>query len=152
MDQSGSSLLTILYGTETGHAESIAKLMASKAKVLGISSSVRNMADFDTSDFHSVRFLAVIISTHGIGEPPISSERLFYRLKSKPDMPLNNIRYALLALGDSEYALFCQAGKDFDLMLRQHGAQSILPRIDCDVDFEQDAMNWISDFLGRIKS
>ncbi len=105
------------------------------------------MAEFEVSDFQSVKCLAVIVSTHGIGEPPISSERLFYNLDNGSMHILKHIRYSVLALGDTDYALFCQAGKDFDLMLERCGAQKILSRVDCDVDYEDRALDWISDFL-----
>ncbi|MEQ9217716.1 MAG: flavodoxin domain-containing protein [Cyclobacteriaceae bacterium] len=152
MEDQKSQSLTILYGTETGHAESIAHKMESEARSMGIDARRRNMADFDIDHFKEVQNLAVIVSTHGIGEPPIASERLFYKLESEPSFSLETIRYSVLALGDTEYALFCQAGKDFDLLLRKHGAQFIIPRVDCDVDFEWDAMNWIAEFLGAIKA
>ena len=125
--------------------------MASEATVIGLKVDIKSMADFELTDFERIHNLAAIVSTHGIGEPPIASERFFYLLQSNQDHSLNRIRYSVLALGDTEYALFCQAGKDLDDLLEQHGAERILPRVDCDVDYEQDAMTWISDYLKNVR-
>ena len=144
---STSHSITILFATETGHAESIARKMTSMAKEKGFDPLLRNMADFDLSDFQDVQYLAAIVSTHGIGEPPIASERLFYKLESAQDFSLETVRYSVLALGDTEYALFCEAGRDFDKLLERHGAKKLFPRAECDVDFEETALKWISSFL-----
>ena len=146
-----SSSLTILYGTETGHARVIAEKMASEATGKGLTVMVKSMGDFDMGDFENIQNLAAIVSTHGIGEPPIASERFFYLLQGTQNHKLKRIRYSVLALGDTEYALFCQAGKDLDHLMEKHGAERILPRVDCDVDYEQDAITWISDFLKIVK-
>ena len=62
--------LTILYGTETGNAKSLADKLAQKAKFKNIETHVVSMYDFDTQDLSEVQNLAVIVSTHGEGDPP----------------------------------------------------------------------------------
>ncbi len=126
--------------------------MESEASAMGIDTVVTNMANFSVGDFQNVQYLAVIVSTHGIGEPPIASERLFYGLESTAVPSLASIRYAVLALGDTGYAQFCQAGKDFDHLMVKHGAVRILPRVDCDVDYEKNALNWITRYLEKMTS
>lgn len=50
----------------------------------------------------------------------------------------------MLALGDESYEFFCQTGKDFDKRLEELGGERLYPRVDCDVDFEDPAEQWMS--------
>ena len=59
------------------------------------------------------------------------------------------MRYGLLALGDSSYPLFCQAGKDLEVKLNNLGAVSLLDRVDFDVDFEADLTNWLNNSIEK---
>lgn len=49
----------------------------------------------------------------------------------------------MLALGDSSYEFFCKTGKDFDEQFAKLGATRIAPRIDCDVDYDDDAKTMV---------
>jgi sulfite reductase (NADPH) flavoprotein alpha-component len=60
---------------------------------------------------------------------------------------LENLRYSVLALGDTSYDLFCQAGIDWDNRLETLGATRLFDRVDCDVDFEAPAEKWISEVI-----
>lgn len=139
--------LTILYGSHTGNGEALAQNLAALARAQGIAAVASNMASFKTRDLKQVTHLAVLVSTHGIGEPPLQAEDLYHFLHSKKAPALTHIRYAVLALGDSSYVDFCQTGKDFDAVLEKLGAQRLLPRLDCDVDFEDQAEAWQNDLL-----
>ncbi|QHT70632.1 assimilatory sulfite reductase (NADPH) flavoprotein subunit [Rhodocytophaga rosea] len=134
--------LTVLYGTHTGNCEALARTLATDAKSQGIEVEVFDMASFKTRDLKKITNLAVLVSTHGIGEPPMQAEELYHFLHSKKAPDLSHIQYSVLALGDSSYVDFCQTGKEFDAILEKLGAQRISPRIDCDVDYEDDAVAW----------
>ena len=47
-----------------------------------------------------------------------------------------NSTFQSLALGDSSYEFFCQTGKEFDLRLEELGGKRIYPRVDCDLDYD----------------
>jgi sulfite reductase (NADPH) flavoprotein alpha-component len=142
--------ITILYGTHTGHSEALSADLAAKAKALGIQASVSDMASFKTRDLKKVETLAIIVSTDGLGEPPVSAEDLYKFLHGKKAPNLSHINYSVLALGDRSYADFCQTGKDFDAVLEKLGATRILDRQDCDVDYDEPAEAWQNAFLNSL--
>lgn len=142
--------LTILYGSHTGNCEALAHNLESLAKAQGIEAEVADMASFKTRDLKKVTNLAVLVSTHGIGEPPVQAEDLHQFLHSKKAPDLSHIKFGVLALGDSSYVDFCQTGKDFDSVLEKLGAQRISPRVDCDVDYEEAAEAWQQSLLQAI--
>jgi sulfite reductase (NADPH) flavoprotein alpha-component len=142
--------LNILFGSHTGNSEALAHNMASVAKERGIEVEVSDMATFKARNLKKVKNLAVIVSTHGLGEPPIQAEDLYKYLHGKKAPNLSHMKFSVLALGDSSYVDFCQTGKDFDAVLEKLGAQRIALRQDCDVDYEDEAEAWQEKFLKEL--
>ncbi|WP_249712973.1 flavodoxin domain-containing protein, partial [Bacillus cereus] len=65
-------------------------------------------------------------------------------LHSKRASKLEHLQYSVLALGDSSYEFFCKTGKDFDEQFAKLGATRMVPRTDCDVDYDDAAAQWFS--------
>lgn len=142
--------LHVLYGSHTGNCEALAKSFAKKAKAKGLDVEVVGMETFKPRDLKKISNLAILVSTHGIGEPPVQAEDLHAFLHGKKAFELSHINYAVLALGDSSYVDFCQTGKDFDAVLEKLGAKRICDRVDCDVDYEEDALSWQNTLLDKL--
>ena len=85
------------------------------------------------------------------GEAPDDAIELHKFLASKRAPKLDNLHYSVLALGDSSYEFFCQTGKDFSTRLALLGAKSLLPLVECDVDYEAAAGQWHADVLEAVK-
>ena len=96
--------------------------------------------------------VTLIISTHGEGEAPDDAEVFHEQLFSKKAPDLSELQYSVLALGDSSYELFCQTGLEIDNRLTELGGKRIHQRIDCDVDFEKPASQWVTGILSEVKS
>ncbi|MDN5850238.1 MAG: assimilatory sulfite reductase (NADPH) flavoprotein subunit [Nitrococcus sp.] len=139
--------ITILFGSETGNAQGIAKLVAERAQVRGFQANVADMADFRKPDLKKVENLMVIVSTHGEGDPPDPAEEFYALIHGRKAPTLQGKRFTVLALGDSSYENFCQTGRDFDSRLESLGAERIHPRVDCDIDFDDLASEWIDGVL-----
>ena len=140
----------VLFGSHTGNSEALAYKFAEQAKERKIETEVLDMAVFKTRDLKTIKNLAVIVSTHGLGEPPVQAEDLYNYLHGKKAPDLSHIQYSVLALGDSSYVDFCQTGKDFDTVLEKLGAKRFIPRQDCDVDYEDGAETWQNSFLDTL--
>src|SRR5690606_15221896 len=93
------------------------------------------------------RHLLLICSTHGDGDPPEPVHGFHSLLMDERAPRLPELRYAVLALGDSSYERFCEAGRQFDERLAALGAQRLVPRQECDVDFAEPAKLWMDSVL-----
>ncbi|WP_437750569.1 assimilatory sulfite reductase (NADPH) flavoprotein subunit [Staphylococcus shinii] len=139
--------INILYGTETGNAEEIAETFEGKLKEHNFNAHLWDMDDFPKETLADVEHLFIICSTQGVGEPPINALDLYDYLHSDEAPQLDTVNFAVLALGDQDFPDFCQAGKDFDHVLGELGANRVTDRVDCDFDFEETAEQWITNML-----
>ncbi|HCR91231.1 MAG TPA: assimilatory sulfite reductase (NADPH) flavoprotein subunit, partial [Prolixibacteraceae bacterium] len=58
----------------------------------------------------------------------------------------------MFALGDKSYSHFCQTGIDIDQALAKTGAKELLPIAKTDVDYEEEAEQWINRITGLLAS
>ena len=137
-----SRTLTILYGTETGNSRDLGKALAAAASAKGLSPQVYDMSDYKTRALKDEQDILVIVSTYGEGDPPQPSVGFFEFLEGKRAPRLDNVRFSVLALGDSTYEKYCEAGKRIDSRLEELGAKRIHDRVDCDIDYEEPAEAW----------
>lgn len=140
---SGASVVTVLFGSETGNSKEVAGQMAAAIEQRGGQANVTNMADYKPRALKSEQNLIAIVSTHGEGDPPQDALDFFEFLEGKKAPKLPDLNFAVLALGDSTYEFYCSAGKRVDARLEELGAKRIAQRIDCDVDYEDLAAEWI---------
>lgn len=139
--QAGHSL-SIVYGSQTGNAKALAEQLKQSALTKGFSVELINAADYKVQRLKKETHLIIIVSTHGEGEPPEDAETLHKFVFGKKAPDLSDLNFAVLGLGDSSYEYFCQTGKDFDSQLEKLGGKRLFDRIDCDVDYEQQAQDW----------
>jgi sulfite reductase (NADPH) flavoprotein alpha-component len=147
-DQTGPRpSLRILYGTQTGNAEGVANDAAAAAKSQGFDVKVSGLDDIELDEFAGLTYVLIVTSTYGEGEMPDNAELFWEALSSSMAPRLEGVSFSVLALGDTSYDGFCQAGKLFDMRLEQLGASRVVPRVDCDVDFETAAAEWVQNAL-----
>lgn len=152
VSQSGADKsLTILYGSQTGNAKGIAEQYLSKVQAAGLNAKLFNMADYKPKNIKNESHVVFIVSTHGEGDAPDDAVQLHEFLGGKKAPKLPGLKYSVLGLGDSSYEFFCQTAKDFDERLAKLGAQKITDRIDCDVDFDDDADSWGSTITAKLQ-
>lgn len=146
-----AQIVTILYASQTGNGRGIAKALADKAQAQGYLVNLASMGEYNIRQLKQETVLLLVVSTHGEGDAPDDAIELHKFLASKRAPKLDNLHYSVLALGDSSYEFFCQTGKDFDARLAALGAKSLLPLVECDVDYEVAAGQWHADVLEAVK-
>ncbi len=144
VNQTTIRVVNIVYGSQTGNAEAVANEAATVAKAHGLKPIVNSMAEITADALPAMPFLLIITSTYGEGEMPDNAQMLWDSVSADTMPRLENTQFSVLALGDTSYDLFCQAGIDWDNRLAALGAQRIYDRVDCDVDFDEPAASWIS--------
>jgi len=140
----------VIYASETGNSAGIARELASRLATAGRPVEVLDVADVKPRQLTQWRTVLVVASTHGDGDPPQSAMGFFEFLDGRKAPRLENLRYAVLALGDSTYEQFCATGRRIDERLSALGGERLLPRVDCDVDYEEAAATWIAGLVDKL--
>jgi sulfite reductase (NADPH) flavoprotein alpha-component len=134
--------LTILYGTETGNSRDLAKTLAAAATAQGLAPKISDLSDYKVRQLKDEQDVLFIVSTYGEGDPPQPSVGFFEFLEGPRAPKLEGVRFSVLALGDSTYEQYCEAGKRIDKRLEELGATRLSPRVDCDIDYDDPAAGW----------
>jgi len=143
---------TIIFGSQTGNAQRLAGRLADRLKADGYDVTVSAMNKFKPNDLKKVVNLFVLVSTHGEGDPPDNAVSFYEFLHGKRAPELKHVKYSVLALGDTSYEFFCKTGQDFDARLKELGAEQLVERADCDVDYEETASGWINAIAEKLSS
>lgn len=136
--------LHILYGSQTGNAEALAQTAAKSARAKGLVPVVQALGDVDLDVFATMRHVLIVTSTYGEGEMPDNAQLFWDAISASTAPRLEQMHFAVLAIGDTGYDGFCQAGKFIDMRLEQLGAKRVVDRIDCDIDYEEPSSEWLN--------
>ncbi len=143
--------LLVLFGSQTGNAEGLAKKVKTAAeKQGGFAPRLLDMAKFDAGELPHESNLLIVTSTWGEGDPPDNAAAFFEQVQSDGFPRLENLRYSVLALGDRNYEDFCGCGRRLDERLSALGAKAFLPRQDCDTDYDTPAKQWMDAALAGL--
>lgn len=144
--------ITLLYGSETGNAQGLAEIFEERLSNIGHNVTLKAMDEFKSKNLKNVEDLFIITSTQGEGDPPDNAAELHEFIHGRKAPKLEGVRFSVLALGDQTYEFFCQTGRDFDKKLEELGAERLYERVDCDVDYEEDAEKWMANVINTIDS
>ena len=144
--------LPILFGSQTGTAETLAKRIAKDAEQRGFAPLVLPLNDHTQADLARGGKAVIISSTWGDGDPPDNATNFWSWLQSDTAPRLENLHFAVLGLGDKNYSDFCGAAKKFDSRLESLGARRLVPRGECDTDYETTAKSWVDSLWDKLQS
>lgn len=143
--------LIVGYGTDMGNAEDAALSFAEACVAAGIGAEARELNQIEIDELHTASHFVAVTSTFGDGEFP-DNAALFWESFAASDIPLDHLSFAVLALGDIGYDLFCNAGKLLDERLEALGATRLTARIDIDGPYERHAAAWITDVVKLLRA
>ena len=124
--------LTIVYASDNGNAENLAKRLGNRGKARGLKTMVMAMDDYPIEDLPGEENVVMITSTAGQGEFPQNGRTFWDAVKDSGDLDLSNVRYSVFALGDSHYwprkedrIYYNKPGKDLDSRIAFLGAKRL---------------------------
>src|SRR5690625_4494565 len=142
--------LTILYGSQTGNGQALAEELSESLTAEDFQVTLSSMSDFKTNSLKKLENLFLIVSTHGEGDPPDNALPFYEFLFGKRAPKLEHLNFSVLSLGDSSYEFFCQTGKELDERLLELGANQLCPRVDCDLDYDEEAAEWFMNVATKL--
>jgi sulfite reductase (NADPH) flavoprotein alpha-component len=138
-DAAAAALLTgktseswlVAYASQTGMAEKLAWQTAAALQSAGIGVRFLPLSKLTPAVLAESSRALFVVSTTGEGDAPDPAAGFVRRVLGQR-LPLPNLHYGLLSLGDSSYANYGAFGKRLDEWLRHQGAQVLFDRVDVD--------------------
>ena len=149
-DPPPSLKIAVLYASQSGTAEGLARKVAKELKSKGHVASLVSLEGYTPAALIAERYAIIIASTYGEGEAP-DAVRPFYEQLCLEHFPCcENLSYSVLALGDSNYEHFCKFGVDLDQRLAALAGIRLCDRVDCDIDLDENFAQWKTTLYSRI--
>ncbi|KAG9228728.1 hypothetical protein BJ875DRAFT_476783 [Amylocarpus encephaloides] len=124
--------LTILFASDNGNAESLAKRLGNRGKARGLKTLVMAMEDYPLEDLPSEDNIVFLSSTAGQGEFPQNGRAFWGAIKDNTELDLATVNFSVFALGDSHYwprkedrHYYNKPGKDLDRVLANLGGKRL---------------------------
>ncbi len=143
LNSTHNNKILVSYATKTGNSKYIAQKLYKQLSTENSDVEFKNISRIKPDILKQLQNFFLVISTDGEGDLPMMAEG-FYKKLNKSDIDLQHLQYSICALGDSSYDMFCEAGKSFDKLLSTKKAKAIIPRADCDVEYEKSSAQWMS--------
>ncbi|KAI0505543.1 sulfite reductase [Xylaria bambusicola] len=116
--------LTILFASDNGNAQSLAKRLGTRGRARGLKTTVMAMEDYPVEDLPTEENIIFVTSTAGQGEFPQNGKPLWDAIKDSTDLDLASVNYSVFGLGDKHYwprkedrVYYNKPAKDLDRLL-----------------------------------
>lgn len=131
----------VAYASQTGFAQQLATQTAQSLQSAGRATRIASLAELSSEELAAAELALFIVSTTGEGDAPDPAAS-FVRKVLDREMPLANLHFGLLALGDREYDNFCAFGHRLDRWLRHQGARTLFDVVEVDNGDDGALRHW----------
>jgi sulfite reductase (NADPH) flavoprotein alpha-component len=119
------------FASQSGYAEQLAWQTAGQLQAAGFAVQVSPLARWNAAMLAQTERVLLVVSTFGDGQAP-DSARGFERTLLGQNLGLGHLRFAMLALGDRQYAQFCGFANRVQQWLGEQGAQPLFRAVQVD--------------------
>lgn len=152
MSERSDASLIVGFSSDMGNAEDAAMSFAEAAADIGFDIEAIELNQIPLEDLQSVTYFVVVTSTFGEGEFPDNGTLFWESISAEDAERLEHLTFAVLALGDSGYDLFCNSGRILDERLEALGAIRLAERVDIDGMYEKPAAEWTAGVIKLLEA
>lgn len=145
-----SMRVAVLYASQSGTAEGLARKLAKELKAQGYTPSVSTLVGYTPAALAAESFALIIASTYGDGDAPDGVQPFYEQLCLEHFPRMERLSYAVFGLGDRHYEHFCKFGIDLDTKLAGLGASPLCRRVESDLEVDTPFAAWKTDVLARL--
>jgi len=149
-DPPPSLKIAVLYASQSGTAEGLARKLAKELKAKGHIATLVSLEGYPSAALLAERYAVILASTYGEGDAPDAVQPFYEQLCLEHFPCCENLSYSVLALGDSNYEQFCKFGTDLDNKLAALGGTRICDRVNCDVDPGEPFARWKASLFANL--
>lgn len=152
--------ICILYGSQTGNSKAIAEEFACRCNdelnSPALCDSLNSIKEDIAQLKNKFELIFIICSTTGNGDVPDNACQFWkiVRNRALPKTFFENMKYSVLALGDTNYDKYCIAGKNIDKRLHELGGIRCidLSCVDEATDLEESVAKWLERAIDYCKN
>ena len=145
----GEQTVLVAYASQSGLAQRIATQTANTLQQGGRAVRMADLGALTPTCLRAHRRALFVVSTHGEGDAPVAARHFDRRFCHAGEPRLEQLDYALLCLGDSDYAdSYCAFGRRLDRSLRERGARTLLTPIEVDKADQHALARWHAALAG----
>jgi sulfite reductase (NADPH) flavoprotein alpha-component len=145
-----SHRIVVLYASQSGTAEGLARKLAKELKAQGHAPAVSTLVGYTPAALAAEKYALILASTYGDGDAPDGVQPFYEQLCLEHFPRFEGLSYAVFALGDKHYEQFCKFGCDLDNKLAALGANQLCSRVECDVEVAEPFEQWKSALFPRL--
>lgn len=142
--------IAVLYASQSGTAEGLARKLARELKALGHTPAVSTLVGYTPAALAAESRALILASTFGDGDAPDGVGPFYEQLCLEHFPRMEKLHYSVFALGDRHYEHFCKFGADLDAKLVSLGANPLCRRVDSDVDVEEPFSAWKKTVIAQL--
>ena len=144
------SSVNIIVGSQMGSAEYVAEQLSDELNSQGIDTQLHDQPVFSDIDQHNTIWL-ICTSTYGAGDYPENLINFVDDLAQTDD--LSNLKYSVIALGDTSYDTYNLAGRNIDALLTDKKAIRVAERLELNITDEalpeDTALAWLDSWIAK---
>lgn len=143
-------MIQIITGSTLGGAEYVGDHLSDLLVEKGFETMIHNQPQL--AEINNSGTWLIVTSTHGAGDYPDNIQSFISQLQSTPPK-MSDVKFAVIAIGDSSYDTFCAAGQHAHALLEDIGSTPISDCFTIDIlahDVPEDAAEeWLLAHINR---